>query len=49
MATTFQKRQKEIKRLEKQHQKAERRTQKKIIRRAENESGLEIARGPGKS
>ena len=41
MATTFQKRQKEMKRLEKQRMKAERRAQKKIINRAERESPLE--------
>ncbi len=41
MATTFQKRQKEMKRLEKQRMKAERRAQKKIINRAERESHLE--------
>ena len=32
MATTFQKRQKEMKRLEKQRDKAERRAQKKLIK-----------------
>lgn len=37
MATTFQKRQKEMKRLEKQRMKAERRAQKKLANRAENE------------
>jgi hypothetical protein len=36
MATTFQKRQKEMKRLEKQRMKAERRAQKKLANRAEN-------------
>ncbi|HLP99478.1 MAG TPA: hypothetical protein VK156_00025 [Candidatus Limnocylindria bacterium] len=41
MATTFQKRQKEMKRLEKQRMKAERRAQKKIINRAERESQFE--------
>jgi hypothetical protein len=34
MATTFQKRQKEMKRLEKQRDKAERRAQKKLIKNA---------------
>ncbi len=37
MATTFQKRQKEMKRLEKQRMKAERRAQKKLAHRAEND------------
>ncbi len=37
MAITFQKRQKEIKRLEKQRAKAERRAQKKLAKRAESE------------
>jgi hypothetical protein len=39
MATTFLKRQKEMKRLEKQREKAERRAQKKLANRA----GQEIA------
>ncbi len=38
MPTTFQKRQKEMKRLEKQRMKAERRAQKKLANRAENET-----------
>lgn len=38
MATTFQKRQKEMKRLEKQRMKAERRAQKKLANRAENQA-----------
>jgi hypothetical protein len=38
MATTFQKRQKEMKRLEKQLMKAERRAQKKLANRAEKEA-----------
>ncbi len=38
MATTFQKRQKEMKRLEKQRMKAERRAQKKLAHRVENEA-----------
>ncbi len=41
MATTFQKRQKEMKRLEKQRMKAERRAQKKFINRAEHESQMQ--------
>jgi len=38
MPTTFQKRQKEMKRLEKQRMKAERRAQKKLANRTENET-----------
>ncbi len=38
MPTTFQKRQKEFKRLEKQRMKAERRAQKKLANRAESEN-----------
>jgi hypothetical protein len=41
MATTFQKRQKEMKRLEKQRGKAERRAQKRLAKRAENEASGE--------
>ncbi len=41
MATTFLKRQKEMKRLEKQREKAERRTQKKPARRTQNEPPAE--------
>jgi len=41
MAITFQKRQKEMKRLEKQREKAERREQRKIAKRAEKEAGVE--------
>lgn len=37
MAITFQKRQKEMKRMEKQRAKAERRAQKKLAKRAEPE------------
>ncbi len=40
MAITFQKRQKEMKRLEKQREKAERRAQKKLEKRAEKEGAL---------
>jgi len=46
---TFQKRQKEIKRLEKQRLKAERRAQKKIARNAENEAQAETVSIPAKS
>lgn len=46
MPTTFQKRQKEMKRLEKARMKAERRAQKKLAKRAENEtSGENIPTG----
>jgi hypothetical protein len=38
MATTYQKRQKEMKRLEKQRQKAERRAQRKLAHREQEES-----------
>ena len=41
MAITFQKRQKEMKRLEKQREKAERREQRKIAKKAEKEAGVE--------
>lgn len=41
MAITFQKRQKELKRLEKRREKEERRAQKKLAKRAENEAGRE--------
>jgi hypothetical protein len=41
MAITFQKRQKEMKRLEKQREKAERREQRKIAKRAEKEAGVD--------
>ena len=41
MATTFQKRQKEMKRLEKQRMKAERRAQKKLANRAEKEASIQ--------
>jgi hypothetical protein len=37
MTTTYQKRQKEMKRLEKQRQKAERRAQRKLARREQKE------------
>jgi hypothetical protein len=42
MATTFLKRQKEMKRLEKQREKAERRAQKKLASRAQTELPDEI-------
>jgi hypothetical protein len=38
MTTTFQKRQKEMKRLDKQRAKAERRAQRKLERRAEKDA-----------
>ena len=38
MATTYQKRQKEMKRLEKQRQKTERRAQKKLANREQEEN-----------
>jgi hypothetical protein len=41
MAITFQKRQKEMKRLEKQREKAERREQRKLAKRMEKETGGE--------
>lgn len=41
MTITFQKRQKEMKRQEKQRAKAERRAQKKLAKRAEKEAGIE--------
>ena len=41
MATTFLKRQKEMKRLEKQREKAERRAQRKLANRAQNDSPIE--------
>jgi hypothetical protein len=41
MAITFQKRQKEMNPLEKQREKAERREQRKIAKRAEKEAGVE--------
>jgi hypothetical protein len=41
MATTFLKRQKEMKRLEKQREKAERRAQKKLASRTQNEPPAE--------
>lgn len=40
MGTTFLKRQKEMKRLDKQKMKAERREQKKLANRAEIEAGI---------
>ncbi len=41
MTTTFQKRQKEMKRLDKQRAKAERRAQRKLEKRAGKEAGSE--------
>ena len=49
MATTFQKRQKEMKRLEKQRMKAERRAQKKLANRAQNEASNENVTVPAES
>jgi len=46
---TFQKRQKEMKRLEKQRLKAERRAQKKLAKNAENEAQAETVSVPSKS
>lgn len=40
MTTTFQKRQKEMKRLDKQREKAERRAQRKLEKRAEKDAAL---------
>jgi hypothetical protein len=45
MTITFQKRQKEMKRQEKQREKAARREQKKLAKRAEKEAALEHANG----
>jgi hypothetical protein len=45
MTTTFQKRQKEMKRMEKARMKAERRAQKKLTDREPGEAGLEIGAG----
>ena len=42
MGTTFLKRQKEMKRLEKAREKAERRAQKKLANRMESDSSVEI-------
>lgn len=46
---TFQKRQKEMKRLEKQRLKAERRVQRKLAKNAENEAQTETVSVPTKS
>ena len=46
MAITFRKRQKEMKRLEKQREKAERRSQRKLAKRAEHEAAKENAAAP---
>ena len=43
--STFQKRQKEMKRQEKQREKAARREQKKLAKRAEKEAAIENANG----
>jgi hypothetical protein len=49
MAITFQKRQKEMKRLEKRREKEERRAQKKLAKRAENEAAKENPAVPAES
>jgi hypothetical protein len=46
MTTTFQKRQKEMKRMEKARMKAERRAQKKLDPQAGDEEELEVMTGP---
>jgi hypothetical protein len=46
MATTFLKRQKEMKRLEKQRAKAERRAQKKLEAPAQEEVPMEVLTAP---
>jgi hypothetical protein len=45
MTITFQKRQKEMKRQEKQREKAARREQKKLAKRAEKEAAIENTNG----
>jgi hypothetical protein len=47
--TTFQKRQKEMKRLERQRMKAERRAQRKLANRAENKASNESLTVPAES
>ena len=49
MTATFQKRLKEMKRLEKQRMKAERRALKKLANRAESKASNESVTLPGKS
>jgi len=46
VTTTFQKRQKEMKRMEKARMKAERRAQKKLEPRAAEEESLQVMTGP---
>ena len=46
MTTTFQKRQKEMKRQEKQRMKAERRAQKKLEPNSTDEEELQVLTGP---
>lgn len=46
---TFQKRQKEMKRLEKQRMKADRRAQRSLAKRAENQAPNEIEGVPAES
>lgn len=48
MATTFQKRQKEMKRLEKQRMKAERRAQRRLAKSAERETPQQNESAPAK-
>ena len=47
--STFQKRQKEVKRVEKQRMKAERRAQRKLANRTENEASNENVTVPAES
>jgi len=47
MAVTFQKRQKEMKRLEKQREKAERRAQKRLANRAQKQLPTDVATPAG--
>jgi hypothetical protein len=47
--TTFQKRQKEMKRVEKQRMKAERRAQRSLAKRAANQAPKEIVTVPAES
>ena len=46
MTTTFKKRQKEMKRMEKARMKAERRAQKKLEPRSTQEDSLQVMTGP---
>jgi hypothetical protein len=49
MPTTFQKRQKEMKRLEKRRMKEERRAQKKLDNQAKSEAAKELPATPSES